>query len=111
MKKSILIIFSLMIMLSIIIISIFLDDKGLVNKITIFLSSLLSLLLAYIAGLTKRKRGLINGLIIGISIATISLIIHFIFAQNYFELLYIRSLTVILSGASGGVLGVNKNIH
>lgn len=108
MKKSILIALSFLIALAIIIISIFVTDKELVNKITIFLSALLSLLISYIIGFTKRKNGLVYGILIGISIATISLIIHFIFAKELFSLLHIRSLIVILGGASGGVMGVNK---
>jgi putative membrane protein (TIGR04086 family) len=110
MKKSIAVFFTFLTMISIIIVSIFVYDKTIASKITIFLSALLSLLLAYITGLTKRRHGMLNGIIIGISIATISLIIHYIFAKDFFDLLYIRSLTVILSGASGGVIGVNKEI-
>lgn len=111
MKKSITLLFIFLCTLSIIFITIFVNNKELVSKITIFLSALLSLLLAYLTGITKRKNGLINGVIIGISIATLSLVIHFIFGKEFFDLLYIRSLVIILSGASGGVIGVNKNIH
>lgn len=108
MKKGILWFLSFLTMISIIVISIFVKDKEIASKVTIFLTALLSLLLSYITGLTKGRHGLLNGLIIGISIAGISLIIHFIFAKDFFQLLYIRAITVILSGASGGIMGVNK---
>lgn len=109
MKKRISAILTLIIILGIVLLSIFIKDKGLVNKITIFLSAILALIIAYFTGLIKRKNGLINGLIVGISIATISLIIHYFFAKNNFNYLYLRSIIIILGGASGGILGVNKN--
>ena len=93
-----------------VILSILIKDKDLVNKITIFLSAILALLISYLTGITKRKNGLITGLIIGISIASISLIIHYIFARTLFDFLYLRSSIIILSSVSGCVFGVNKNI-
>lgn len=96
------------IVLIIVLLNVFLKDKNLINKISIILSALLSLLIAYLTGLTKQKNGLINGLIIGISISVISVIFHFFFAKDLFSILYIRSAVIILSGACGGVLGVNK---
>ena len=83
-------------------------NKDLLNKISIFLSASFALLLAYLFGLNRGKNGLILGLIIGISIASISTIIHYVYAKDYFDHLYIRMGVIILSGASGGVFGVNK---
>ncbi len=110
MKQGFTLFLSFLTLLSIICISIFIPDKELVNKLTIFLSAFLSLLISFFIGVKKRKNGLINGLVIGISIAIISLIVHYIFAKEFFPLLYLRSITVILSGASGGIMGVNKTL-
>ena len=110
MKKGFTIFLTFITFLSIVFISIFISDKELVNKLTIFLTAFLSLLISFLIGLWKRKNGLINGLVIGISIAIISLIVHYIFAKEFFSLLYLRSITVILSGASGGIMGVNKTL-
>ena len=108
MKKTMGILFIPLIIITIILLNVFIDDKILLNKITIFLSAILSLLIAYLTGITKQKNGLINGLIIGISISIISITLHFFFAKDLFSILYIRSAVIILSGACGGVLGVNK---
>lgn len=83
-------------------------NKDTVNKISIFLSALLSLLLSLLLGNKKQKNGLIWGLVIGISIASISSIIHFIYAKDLFNLLHIRMGIIILSGGCGGIIGVNK---
>ena len=111
MKKKITTFLIILIVLIIIILSVFIENKDLVNKITIFLSAILSLLIAYLTGIIKRKNGLITGLIIGISIASISLVIHYIFAKNLFEFLYLRSSIIILSSVSGCVFGVNKKME
>ena len=95
-------------MLMLIVINVLIKDKNLVNKITIFISSLITLLIAYIAGIKKGKKGLVVGLIVGISISSISLLIHFIIAKEYFDTLYLRLLTFMVSGVCGGVIGVNK---
>ena len=108
MKKTIGILFIPLITIVIILLNVFLEDKNSINKITIFLSAILSLLIAYLTGIIKQKNGLINGLIIGISISIISITLHFFFAKELFSVLYIRSAVIILSGACGGVLGVNK---
>lgn len=108
MKKRLALTFVSLIIIVMILLNIFINDKDLINKITIFLSAALSLLIAYITGLTKQKKGLVNGLIIGISISVISVTIHYFFAKELFPILYIRSAVIILSGACGGVLGVNK---
>ena len=108
MKKRFALIIVILIFLSIVLLNIFLKDKNLINKITIFLSAFLSLLIAYITGISKQKNGLIYGLIIGISISAFSVIFHFFLAKELFSILYIRSAVIILSGACGGVLGVNK---
>ena len=107
-KKSFFIIGITIITLTIFLLTIFVKDKDLVNKITIILSALLSLLIAFMTGITKKKHGLIYGLVVGISIASISLLFHYIYAKEMFDTLYLRMLIVILSGASGGVIGVNK---
>ena len=109
MKKITVITMIFLIIITMILLIIFVGNKEIVNKITIFLSAILSLLLSFLIGYKKRKNGLINGVVIGISIATVSLIVHYIFAKEMFDLLYLRSLTVILGGASGGVMGVNSN--
>ena len=94
--------------LMIIVVNIFIQDKNLVNKITIFISSFISLLVAYIVGIKIGKKGLFIGLIVGISISSISLLIHFIIAKEYFDTLYLRLLTFMVSGICGGIIGVNK---
>ena len=91
-----------------IVINYLIQNKELLNKISIFLTASFSLLLTYLFGLIRGKNGLILGLIIGISIASISTIIHYLYAKDYFDHLYIRMGVIILSGASGGVFGVNK---
>lgn len=96
------------IFVTIVLTNILINDRDLINKITIFLSSLLTIIISYLVGISKQKSGLINGLIIGITISTISIIYHFLFAKEFFSILYIRSAVIILSGACGGVLGVNK---
>ena len=108
MKKRLTTIFIMFIIVTMILLNIFLKDKDLINKITIFLSAALSLLIAYLTGINKQKNGLINGLIIGITISVISVTIHYFFVKELFSILYIRSAVIILSGACGGVLGVNK---
>ena len=108
MKKRLTTIFIMFIIVTMILLNIFLKDKDLINKITIFLSAALSLLIAYLTGINKQKNGLINGLIIGITISVISVTIHYFFVKELVSILYIRSAVIILSGACGGVLGVNK---
>ena len=108
MNKKITYIFIIVNILSLIGIS-FLDiDKNLINKLSIFLSASLSLLIGLVFGFKKGKNGLLWGIVIGISIATLSSIIHFITATQYFGPLYIRMGIIILSGSAGGVIGVNK---
>ena len=108
MKKSIAIFLSILDILIITLLGLLVEDKILVNKITIFLSAILSLLISYIIGVTKGRYGLLNGLIVGISIASVSTLIHFLFAKEFFSFLYLRVSAIILSAASGGVYGVNK---
>ena len=91
-----------------IVLNYFILNKELLNKISIFLTASFALLLAYLFGLKRGKNGLILGLIIGISIASISTITHYIYAKDYFDHLYIRMGVIILSSTSGGVFGVNK---
>ena len=98
----------IVVFISIVLTNILIKDKNVINKITIFLSALLTILISYLVGITKQKNGLINGLIIGITISIFSISFHFLFAKELFSIQYIRSAVIILSGACGGVLGVNK---
>lgn len=83
-------------------------EKDVVAKVSLFLTAIISFVLAYIIGIKKNKNGLSNGMIIGISIAMISLIIHFTLKTLYFDTFYIRGLVFMFSGAAGGIIGVNK---
>lgn len=83
-------------------------DKGVVAKISIFLTAIVAFIISYLTGKKKNKHGLANGMIIGISIALISLLIHFMLKTYYFETFFIRGLVFMASGAAGGVIGVNK---
>ena len=83
-------------------------DKGIINKLSLFLTASLALLISYLTGIIREKNGLINGLVIGITIAMISAIIHYFYAKDFFDLLYIRLAIFILAAISGGVFGVNK---
>ena len=87
---------------------IFVDNKSLVNKISLIISSFISLLLAYLVAIIKGKNGLLIGLIIGITFSGISLGVHYFVAKEYFNSLYIRLIIFMISGCCGGVIGVNK---
>lgn len=108
MKKKIVLVLIIVLILLLIGLNFIIKDKDLMNKISLFISGVISLMIAYYIGLNKRKNGLIIGLIVGISVSIISLIIHYFFAKVYFDTLFIRLSIFILSAASGGVLGVNK---
>lgn len=87
---------------------VFIENKDLLNKILLFTSAFIALILSYIFSYKKGKNGLIIGLIIGITFSALSLTIHYFFAKEYFDSLYLRLLIYITSAASGGVIGVNK---
>ena len=108
MKKRIPLLILMLLITTIIVVILIIKNKNLIDKITLFISGLISLLIAYIIGAKKGKNGLVIGLIIGISFSSVSLIVHYIIARNYFDTLYIRLLTFIICGACGGVIGVNK---
>lgn len=106
--KKVLAIIVLILMIILTVISVIKLDPLLTNRLTIFTSSIISLLLAYLIALKKRKNGLIWGLIVGISLSFISMSIHYFFAQDFFNYLYLRIGIIIFSSASGGVIGVNQ---
>lgn len=83
-------------------------DKSLVSKITVFLTATISFIISYKVCSIKGKNGMANGLIIGISIAMISLLIHYILKTDGFDIFFIRGLIFMISGAAGGITGVNK---
>jgi len=78
-----------------------------VPKTTIFLSAIVVFSLSYTTGYKKGKNGLSNGVIIGITFGIISLIIHYFSKTNHFDTFFIRALVFMISGASGGIIGVN----
>lgn len=82
-------------------------SKDIVAKITLFLTSIIAFILSYIIGIKKNKNGLTNGLIVGISIAVLSLIIHYFLKTLYFDIFYVRGTIFMISGACGGIIGVN----
>ena len=108
MKKRFPVLVLVLLIIAIIVINLTVDNKDLIDKISIFLSSLISLIVAFLIALRRGKNGLVIGLIIGISISSISLLVHYFIAKDYFDTLYIRLLTFVISGISGGVIGVNK---
>ena len=108
MKKKLLLLLILLLTIAIVILNIFIKDEELLNKITFILTTIITIFLSYLTGIIKGKNGLINGLIIGISVSLLSLIIHYLFIRIYFDTLYIRMAIFMLSGAAGGVIGVNK---
>lgn len=108
MKKKYLIIISILTAVILVGLNFVIKDKELLNKISLFLSGLISILISYFIAINYKKNGLIIGLIVGITVSIISVIIHYFFSKIYFDTLYIRLLIFILCGASGGVLGVNK---
>ena len=83
-------------------------DSEIIAKITLFVTTIIAFILSYITALKKKKNGLTNGLIIGISIAIVSLGIHYFFKSVYFDTFFIRALVFITSSAAGGIIGVNK---
>ena len=87
---------------------IYIPDKELANKLALFLSITLAFLISYITGFNKGKKGLIIGIIVGLTICTISLVLHFFFAKDIFMYLPLRLVTIFLSALSGGVMGVNN---
>ena len=83
-------------------------NKDTINKLSIVLSALLSLLISIVYASKKGKNELLLGLLIGISIAFVSSIIHYFYAKEFFNLLHIRMGIIIVSGGCGGIIGVNK---
>lgn len=83
-------------------------NKDIVAKITIFLTAIVAFIMSYLTAKKRNKHGLANGMIIGISIALVSLLIHFMLKTYYFDIFFIRGLVFMVSGAFGGVIGVNK---
>jgi putative membrane protein (TIGR04086 family) len=83
-------------------------SKELVAKSSLFITAIISFLLAYFRGNKKQKNGLANGIIIGITIAILSLIIHFITKTEFYSVFFVRGLIFMISGAMGGIIGVNR---
>ena len=112
MKKTTIVLIVSTILLIIVSIMGFLEiiSKELSTKMTLFITATIAFILAYLTGIKKEKHGLTNGIIVGISIAIISLAIHFISKTIYFDLFFVRGLVFIISGAMGGIIGVNKNM-
>ena len=53
-------------------------------------------------------KSITNGMIIGISIAMLSLIVHYLSKTELSDIFFIRGLVFMVSGCMGGVIGVNK---
>ena len=83
-------------------------SKELVAKASLFITAIISFILAYFRGNKKQKNGLANGIIIGITIAILSLIIHFITKTEFYSVFFVRGLIFMISGAMGGIIGVNR---
>lgn len=110
MKKTIILL--LMCVLSIICLSLlavfeFINTE-LAAKTSLFITAIISFTLAFMRGIKKQKNGLLNGVFIGITVAILSLIVHFITKTEYFSIFFVRGLIFMISGASGGIIGVNR---
>ena len=108
MKKRFSMLVTILLIIVLVVMNITIKNKNLVDKISIFITSLIALSIAYLAGFSRGKNGLVIGLIIGISVSCVSLVFYYLFAKEYFDSLYIRLLTFLISGMCGGVIGVNK---